>query len=156
MTRKGSEVRVLYGPRSDQEIWSPVTTWSTRFREAGAICEAALSGFSPLNPCGDENCGVPDAFDLLAEADALGDLVNGHPEDVARVLPRLFEMLDESRDPIVIASVIQALGLAWNEEACLSVLRFPSDPDEQVRLDVARCAAGGLETMLPQKRSRTC
>ena len=73
-------------------------------------------------------------------------LFNGHPENVAGTLTRLVEMLDESRDPIVIASVIQALGHAWNEEACLSVLRFARHPDEQVRLEVARSAPGGLET----------
>ncbi len=87
---------------------------------------------------------MSDTADLIAEAGRLGEQVNGHPENLPLALPRLLAMLDESDEPEALASVIAALGHAWDERASLAVLRFASHPDEGIRLTVAQAAPGGV------------
>jgi len=81
-----------------------------------------------------------------SRAEALGDKVNGHPEYNAEVLPELFAMLDEEHPVAVLVAVIESLGHAWTESACLAVVPFASHPDEQVRLAAVQSMPGGVET----------
>jgi HEAT repeat protein len=81
-----------------------------------------------------------------SRAEALGDKVNGHPEYNAEVLPELLAMLDQSQPVEVLVAVIEALGQAWTESACLAVVPFANHSDEQVRLAAVRSIPGGVET----------
>jgi hypothetical protein len=83
---------------------------------------------------------------VLARVRQLGDRVNGHPEHVAEAVPELLVLLEEESDPIVIASIVEALGLAWDEEANLRLLPLVDHPDSNVRLAVARALPGGVES----------
>ncbi len=83
---------------------------------------------------------------LINEAKRLGVAVNGHPEDVPAALPRLLELLQVAPTARSRAEVIRALGHAWTEEACLAVLACAGDEDDEVRLQVARAAPGGVDS----------
>jgi HEAT repeat protein len=95
---------------------------------------------------------VSETEERIAEAESLGELVNGHPENLSVALPRLLEMLAEEIDPAVLIEVIYALGHAWDERACLATLPFASHPDDEVRLAVAHAAPGGLTTRGAEER----
>jgi len=89
---------------------------------------------------------MSDALETVAEAESLGALVNGQPENVATALPRLLELLHQANDPGVLVAVIRALGHAWDERACVATLTHATHPDPDVRLEVARAAPGGLDS----------
>lgn len=89
---------------------------------------------------------MSDVADAATEAERLGDLVNGKPENVAAALPQLLELLRGATDPAILVAAIRALGHAWDEQACLAVLPFATHPDPDVRLEVARAAPGGLDS----------
>jgi HEAT repeat protein len=85
--------------------------------------------------------------ELTSRAEALGDKVNGHPECIPEVLPELLAMLDQSQPVEVLLAVIEALGHAWTESACLAVVPFAGHPDVSVRLAAVRSMPGGIETI---------
>jgi HEAT repeat protein len=84
---------------------------------------------------------------LTSRAEALGDKVNGHPEYIPEVIPELLAMLDQSQPVEVLVAVIEALGHAWTESACLAVVPFADHPDEAVRLAAVRSMPGGVDTI---------
>ena len=81
-------------------------------------------------------------------AATLAEQIDGHPELVATVLPRLVAMLDGEDDPDVLCEVITGLGFAWDERAVLAVLDGVAlgHPDSDVRLAVAQALPSGAET----------
>ena len=81
----------------------------------------------------------------VRRAEALGNKVNGAPEHISEVLPELLAMLDEDQPEILVA-VIEALGHAWTESACLAVVPFADYPDQSVRLAAVRSMVGGIES----------
>ena len=81
-------------------------------------------------------------------AEQLGMFVNGHPERVGAVLPELQAMLMRNDEPTVLVTIVESLGLAYAEEASLSVLPLADHADPLVRLEVARAAPGGVESDL--------
>jgi HEAT repeat protein len=85
--------------------------------------------------------------ELTRRAEALGEKVNGHPEYTPEVLPELLAMLDQSQPVEVLVAVIEALGHAWTESACLAVVPFADHPHEWVRLAAVRSMPGGVETV---------
>lgn len=89
---------------------------------------------------------------LMNEAKRLGAAVNGHPENLPAVMPRLLELLEAAPTPRCRAEVVRALGHAWTEEACLAVLPYADDEDDEVRLEVARTAPGGLDSEAAEER----
>ena len=84
--------------------------------------------------------------DLVSRAEALGSAVNGAPEHLPEVLPELFGMLDRSQTDDVLVAVIEALGLAWTESACLAVVPYANHPDRAVRLAAVQTMPGGIES----------
>jgi hypothetical protein len=89
---------------------------------------------------------MSDASARIDEAHELLVKVNGHPENVPSVRPRLLEMLADASEPEVLVAVIDALGKAWDEASSLATLPYGGHPDERVRLAVAQAAAGGPST----------
>ena len=83
----------------------------------------------------------------LQEARRLGDLINGHPEQVDVALPQLLAILDATEDPAVTQAVIDALGHAWHPTASAAVLdNVPVDhPDAGIRLAMAQALPGGVD-----------
>ena len=55
-------------------------------------------------------------------------------------------MLDEDQPEEVLVAVIEALGHAWTELACLAVVPFADYPDDSVRLATVRSMVGGIES----------
>ncbi|MGO8862477.1 MAG: HEAT repeat domain-containing protein [Acidimicrobiales bacterium] len=72
--------------------------------------------------------------------------MNGAPEYIPEVLPELIAMLDENQDPDVLVAVIQALGHAWTEQACLAVVPFSGHSDPCVRLAAVQAMPGGVDS----------
>ena len=68
--------------------------------------------------------------ELVRRAEALGNKVNGAPEHISEVVPELPAMLDEDQPEDVLVAVIEALGHAWTESACLAVVPFADYPDK--------------------------
>ncbi len=60
------------------------------------------------------------------------------------VVPELVAMLSRSDDSEVLIAIVDALGAAWNEEACLALLPYVSHLDDDVRLSVAQALPGGV------------
>jgi HEAT repeat protein len=83
----------------------------------------------------------------MVEAERLGALINGHPEKVPAALPKLLELLTSGNDPTTLATVIAALGRAWDEKAGLAVLPYASHAYDRVRLAVARAAPRGVASL---------
>jgi hypothetical protein len=84
--------------------------------------------------------------ELIERADLLGASVNGHPENTAEVVSKLIAMLGSDQVPEVLDAVIQALGVAWTEEANLAAMAYANHASDDVRLAVACAIPGGLET----------
>jgi len=86
--------------------------------------------------------------DVIGAVKDLGDRVNGHPEHVATVVPQLIALLDDQREPLVIAAIVDALNKASDEVASLEALRFVDHSDDSVRLAVAHALPAGVESPL--------
>ncbi|GAB3466141.1 HEAT repeat domain-containing protein [Kineococcus endophyticus] len=89
-----------------------------------------------------------ESSDLLTlEAHRLGDLVNGHPDHVAAVVPQLVDVLTATGDPRVVKAAVQALGHAWHPSAATALLDHVAHdhPDPQVRLALAQALPGCVE-----------
>jgi HEAT repeat protein len=84
--------------------------------------------------------------ELVNRAEALGVKVNGAPEHLPEVLPELLDMLEANRDVEVLTAVIEALGQAWSEAACLAVIPYATHPDRNVRLAAVRTMAAGVDS----------
>jgi HEAT repeat protein len=82
----------------------------------------------------------------VRRAEALGNKVNGAPEHLPEVFPELLATLNEDQTEEVLVAVIEALGHAWTESACLAVVPFTYHPDKSVRLAAVRSMVGGIES----------
>ena len=80
---------------------------------------------------------------VIKNAEQLGLRVNGHPEHVADVVPQLLALLDQHREPTVLAAIVGALGLASDENASPRVLPLVDRADASVRLAVAQTLRRG-------------
>jgi HEAT repeat protein len=80
-------------------------------------------------------------------ADALGDMVNGHPELVPVVLAELAAILREPDDHYALEAAIVALGHAWDFRASALLLKLVDvdHPESNVRLALARALPGGSD-----------
>jgi hypothetical protein len=89
--------------------------------------------------------------DQLREAVHLGDLVNGHPENVTGALPRLAELVGTSTELDVVVAATIALGHAWDPRAARALLdHVPIDhPDTELRLELTRALPGGVDHATP-------
>lgn len=85
--------------------------------------------------------------ELVLDAERLGDLVNGHPEHVADVVPRLVTILTATDRPRVVRAVVEALGHAWHPSAASALLSHVAHDhlDPQVRLALAQALPGGID-----------
>jgi hypothetical protein len=81
-------------------------------------------------------------------AEVLGDMVNGHPERVERVLPELELILRDPDDHYALAAAIVALGHAWDSRAAALLVDLvpPRHPESEVRLELVRALPGGADT----------
>jgi len=84
--------------------------------------------------------------EVIERANRLGDRVNGHPEFIETVVPELRTMLGQVSEPAELEAVIDALGLAWCEEASLAVIPFANHPEASVRLASVQALPGGVES----------
>ncbi|WP_380161731.1 HEAT repeat domain-containing protein [Kineococcus sp. R86509] len=84
---------------------------------------------------------------LIPEAHRLGDLVNGHPEHIDDVVPRLVAILTATDHPQVVHAAVDALGHAWHSSAATALLHHvaPDHPDSHVRLSLAQALPGGVD-----------
>lgn len=92
---------------------------------------------------------VEPADQLIPEAHRLGDLVNGHPEHIDDVVPRLVAILTATGHPRVVQAAIEALGHAWHPSATAALLDHVSHDhhDPQVRLALAQALPGGVDAV---------
>jgi hypothetical protein len=82
---------------------------------------------------------------LVHQARRLGDLVDGHPENVTEVVPRLVAILTTTGDPQVVRATVEALGAAWHPTAAAALLTHVArdHPDAGVRLALTQALPGG-------------
>jgi hypothetical protein len=78
-------------------------------------------------------------------AAVLGDLVNGHPEKIADVLPELEAILRDPDDHYALVEAIIALGHAWDPRAAALLVDLvdADHPEAIVRLALVRALPGG-------------
>jgi hypothetical protein len=85
--------------------------------------------------------------ELAALAFALGESVNGHPENVTDALPQLAAILTAETDADVVTEAVYALGRAWDPRAAQVLLDLvPIDhPDIDVRFAMANSLPCGID-----------
>lgn len=89
--------------------------------------------------------------ELVALARELGAAVEGQPENVPDVLPRLAEILASETESQVVTETVIALGQAWDQQAVELILNHVrvDHPNGDVRLAVAGALPNGVEDDSP-------
>ena len=78
-----------------------------------------------------------DATRRAARADVLGEVANGDPELVDRVLPVLELMASAQNEPTALCSIAHALGRLWDPRTAPQLVTWQAHPNDNLRFEVA-------------------